>query len=96
MLIAGGARRGGLLSGSSVPMYPAHDKRLKALARMGETVVLSPPRSMPLWVKAFITVAGVVVVGLLSVAIYLLVMISIALSGLFTLLPTVLLHAILR
>jgi Zn-dependent protease with chaperone function len=96
MLVAGGVRRGGLLSGSSVPMYPAHDKRLKALARMGATVVLSSPRSMPLWVKALIAVAGVVVVGLLSVVIYLLVMVSIALSGLFTLLPTVLLHALLR
>jgi Zn-dependent protease with chaperone function len=96
MLVAGGARRGGLLSGSSVPMYPAHDKRLKALARMGATVVLSPPRRMPLWVQLLIAVAGVVVVSLLSVAIYLLVMISIALSGLFTLLPTVLLHALLR
>lgn len=96
MLVAGGARRGGLLSGSSVPMHPANDKRLKALARMGATVVLSPPRSMPLWVKALIAVAGVVVVSLLSVAIYLLVMVSIALSGLFTLLPTVLLHALLR
>lgn len=96
MLLAGGARRGGLLSGSSVPMYPANDKRLKALARMGATVVLSPPRTMPLWVKGFIAVAGVVVVGLMSVVIYLLVMVSIALSGLFTLLPTVLLHALLR
>lgn len=96
MLVAGGARRGGLLSGSSVPMYPAHDKRLKALARMGATVVLSPPRRMPLWVQLLIAVAGAVVVSLLSVAIYLLVMVSIALSGLFTLLPTVLLHALLR
>lgn len=96
MLIAGGARRGGLLSGSSVPMYPAHHKRLKALAKMGATVVLSPPRSMPLWVKALVAAAGVVVVSLLCVAIYLLVVISIALSGLFTLIPTALLHALLR
>lgn len=96
MLVAGGARRGGLLSGSSMPMYPPHDKRLKALARMGATVTLSPPRGMPVWMKLLIAVAGVVVASLLSVAIYLLVMISIALSGLFTLLPTVILHAILR
>ncbi|WP_129781168.1 M48 family metalloprotease [Peristeroidobacter soli] len=96
MLVAGGARRGGLLSGSSVPMYPAHDKRLKALARMGATVVLSAPRRMPLWAQLLVGVLGVVVVSLLSVAIYLLVMVSIALSGLFTLLPTVLLHALLR
>jgi hypothetical protein len=96
MLVAGGARRGGLLSGSSVPMYPPHDKRLKALARMGATIALSPPRSMPLWAKVFIAVAGVVVVSLLSVAIYLLVMVSIALSGLFTLLPAAILHVLLR
>ena len=41
-------------------------------------------------------VAGAVVVALLSVAIYLLVMVSIALSGLFTFFPAILLHAILR
>jgi hypothetical protein len=96
MLVAGAARRGGLLSGSSLPMYPPHDKRLKALARMGATVTLSPPPSMPVWIKLLIAAAGVLVVVLLSVAIYLLVMISIALSGLFTLLPTVILHALLR
>ncbi|WP_116807852.1 M48 family metalloprotease [Steroidobacter cummioxidans] len=96
MLIAGGAHRGGLLSGSSVPMYPAHDKRLKALARMGATVVLSPPRRTPLWLQMVIAAAGVVVVALMSVATYLLVMVSIALSGLFTLFPTVILHALLR
>jgi hypothetical protein len=96
MLVAGGARRGGLLSGSTVPMYPAHHKRLKALARMGATVVLTPPPRMPLWVQLLIGAAGVLIVSLLSVAIYLLVMISIALSGLFTLLPTILLHALLR
>ncbi len=96
MLVAGHAGRGGLLSGSSVPMYPAHDKRLKALARMGASVVLSPPPRMPLWVQLLIAIGGAVVVSLMSVAIYLLVMVSIALSGLFTMLPTVILHAILR
>lgn len=96
MLIAGGAHRGGLLSGSSVSMYPPHDKRLKALGRMGASVVLSPSRSMPLWLQVVIAVAGVVVVALMSVATYLLVMLSITLSGLFTLFPTVILHALLR
>jgi hypothetical protein len=96
MLVAGAAGRGGLLSGSTVPMHPAHDKRLKALARMGATVTLSPPRSMPLWVKLLIAVAGVVVVSLMSVVVYLLVILSLAFSGLFTLLPAILLHALLR
>lgn len=96
MLVASGASRGGLLSGSTVPMYPAHDKRLKALARMGASVTLSPPRSMPLWVKLLIGVAGVVVVSLMSVVVYLLVILSLAFSMLFTLLPAIILHAMLR
>ena len=96
MLVIGSANRGGMLSGSSVPMYPALDKRLKALARLGATVTLSPPRKIPPWVVLVIAVGGTVVAGLLCVVIYLLVMVSIALSGLFTFLPAVLLHAILR
>jgi Zn-dependent protease with chaperone function len=96
MLVAGGAHGAGLLSGSSLPMYPAHDKRLKALARMGATVTLSPPPPMAFWLQIFIAVAGVFVVALMTLATYLLVMISIALSGLFTLFPAVILHALLR
>lgn len=96
MLVARSAGRGGLLSGSAVPMYPAHDKRLKALARMGATVTLAAPRSTPLWQQLLIVGVGALIVSLLSVAIYLLVIISIALSGLFTLLPAIILHAILR
>lgn len=96
MLVAGGTHRGGLLSGSSVPMHPPHENRLKALAHMGANVVLSPPPGRPFWLQLLIAVGGVVVVSLLSVATYLLVMISIAFSGLFTLLPTMILHALLR
>lgn len=96
MLVVGSSSRGGLLSGSSVPMYPTLDKRLKALARMGATVVLSPPRQFPLWLQLLFAAAGFVCAALLGVAIYLLVMVSIALSGLFTFLPAMILHAILR
>lgn len=96
MLVIGSAQRGGMLSGSSVPMYPALDKRLKALGRMGATVSPVAARRMPLWMQLLIAAAGTVVVALLCVAIYLLVMVSIALSGLFTFLPAILLHAILR
>jgi hypothetical protein len=96
MLIIGNPRRSGLLSGSSVPMYPRLDKRLKALGRMGATVVLTPSRRMPLWLQLVIGAAGLVIAALLGVVIYLLVMISIAFSGLFTLLPAMILHAILR
>lgn len=96
MLVVGSSHRGGLLSGSSVPMYPALDKRLKALGRMGATIVLSPPRQLPLWMQLLFAVAVVVCAALLSVAIYLLVMVSIALSGLFTFMPAMILHAILR
>lgn len=96
MLIVGNSRRGGVLSGSSVPMYPALDKRLKALGRMGATIALTPPRQMPLWLKLVMGLAALICVALLSVAIYLLVMVSIALSGLFTMMPAMILHAILR
>lgn len=96
MLVIGGSQRGGLLSGSSVPMYPAMDKRLKALARMGATVSIQPRRTMPVWLQLLIAVAGVVIGALLCVVVYLLVMVSIALSGLFTFLPAIILHAILR
>ncbi|HEY0684306.1 MAG TPA: M48 family metalloprotease [Steroidobacter sp.] len=96
MLVAGSSRRGGLLSGSTLPMYPPAHKRLEALARMGATVVLSPPRRMPLWVQIVIALAGVLVISLLSVAIYLLVILSVAFSMLFTLMPAMILHVILR
>ena len=96
MLVVGSSHRGGLLSGSSVPMYPALDKRLKALARMGATIILTPPRTLPLWLQLVVAIAGAFCAVLLSIAIYLLVMVSIALSGLFTFLPAIILHAILR
>ena len=41
-------------------------------------------------------VLGVIVFGLLSVVVYLLVIVSAALSGMFTLVPAGILHAILR
>ena len=96
MLVIGGSQRGGILSGSSVPMYPAMDKRLKALGQMGASVTIEPRRTLPAWLQLLIAVAGVVIVGLLCVVVYLLVMVSIGLSGLFTFLPAVLLHALLR
>ena len=96
MLVVGSSHRGGLLSGSSVPMYPALDKRLKALGRMGASIVLTPPRQLPLWMLLLFTAAGAVCAVLLSIAIYLLVMVSIGLSGLFTFMPAMILHAMLR
>lgn len=96
MLVVGSSHRGGLLSGSAVPMYPALDKRLKALGRMGASIVLTPPRQLPLWMKVLFTVAGAFCAVLLSIALYLLVMVSIAMSGLFTFAPAMILHVILR
>jgi hypothetical protein len=96
MLVADSSRRGGLLSGSSVPMYPTLDKRLKALARMGATITLTPPHVSPLWLQILFAAGGLLCALLLTVAIYLLVLISVALSGLFTLMPAMILHAILR
>ena len=96
MLVIGSLQRAGMLSGSSVPMYPGTDKRLKALGRMGAATVSIETRRTPLWVQLIIAAAGLVIVPLLCVVVYLLVMVSIGLSGLFTFVPAISLHALLR
>jgi len=51
---------------------------------------------MPLPLLLLIGALGVIVLGLLSVCVVLLVWVSVAISGLFTIFPTAILHAILR
>jgi Zn-dependent protease with chaperone function len=85
-----------ILGGSSVPMSPSLDKRLKALGVMGARVTPRAGRVVPpltwLIVAPLIAIVAVlmcgVVVGLLFV--------SAATSALFTWLPALLLHALLR
>jgi Zn-dependent protease with chaperone function len=96
MLVVDSSDHGGLFSGSGVAMYPALDKRLSALGRMGAAIALMAPRQFPLWLQLLFAAGSLVCALLLSAAIYLLVVISLALSSIFTLLPTMILHAVLR
>ncbi|MEO7757167.1 MAG: M48 family metalloprotease, partial [Dokdonella sp.] len=85
-----------ILGGSAVPMSPALDKRLKALGVMGAHVAPRTGATLPTatWlilaplVAIVVVLMGMVVVGLLFV--------SVALSGLFTWLPALAIHALLR
>lgn len=95
MLVTGSASGDGLLSGSSVTMYPAMEQRLKALGRMGAAVAVPERRISPVLWFVIAPVSALIAV-LLCVVIYLLVIISVAFSGLFTWFPTMILHFILR
>lgn len=81
-----------------VPIFPAPARRLTALVRMGASAAYqpAPPSQMPLWAKTVIGLLGSIAAGLLLLLLPLLAMASTMLTGLFTLLPTALLHALLR
>ena len=86
----------GTLGVSIVPIFPSLQKRIAALDRMGAHVELKPKAPMPWWLVAVLGAVAVIVLGLLGVVVYLLVLVSAALSGLFTLVPAGILHALLR
>lgn len=86
-----------LFSGSAVRMSPSYERRLNALRKLGAQIESRRPRTQippAMWLVLAPIIA--LVAGLLSVALFLLVYVSIALSGFFTWLPAILLHAILR
>ena len=85
-----------LFSGSSVAMSPPLERRLRALGRMGAQTSGTSRRTLPLVAWCVLVPIIALVVGLMSFAMFLLVYISVALSGMFTWLPVILLHAILR
>ncbi len=92
----------GLFGGwASAIAFPALRKRHRALQRMDADPVspgaLAPDtRRLPPLVKLFIAVALPLVGVLMCIAVVLLVWLSAAMSGMFTILPAALLHAILR
>lgn len=89
-----GAR--GIMGGSSVPMAPSLDRRLKALGLMGAHVLPAAGRTMsPLTIAILVPVFALVAV-LMGAVVFGLLYVSLALSGLFTWLPAVLVHALLR
>jgi Zn-dependent protease with chaperone function len=81
---------------SIVPIFPSPQKRVAALTRMGAHVSLQARPSMP-WPLAVVGAALIAIVAaLMSVVVFLLVMVSTAISGLFTIFPAAALHFLLR
>lgn len=95
MSMTHGRARAGILSGSSVPMFPSIERRLKALATMGANVTITT-RHIPGWMWLAGIPIGLVLAGLLGLVMFLLVWLSVALSGMFTWVPAVIIHMILR
>jgi hypothetical protein len=85
-----------LFSGSPVAMSPSLDRRLRALGLMGAQPENTAIRRIPLLGWLVLGPVLALVAGLMAFAMFLLVYISVAMSGMFTWLPVVLLHAILR
>ena len=85
-----------ILGGSSVPMSPSLDRRLKALGVMGAQVSLRAGRTMPPWAWIVLGPLMAVLAVLMSAVVFGLLYVSVALSGLFTWFPAVLVNALLR
>ena len=83
-------------SSAVVSMSPALDKRLKALGGIGAHVSPRAGKSVP--PPAWLVLAPVMalVAGLMSAVVVGLLFVSLVLSGLFTWLPALLIHALLR
>ena len=95
MSLTQSSRRGGVLSSSAVPMFPSIERRLKALGNMGATVLIAV-RQIPMRTWLVGIPRGLQLAGLIGMATFLAMGLSIALSGIFTLLPALIIHSILR
>ena len=85
-----------IFGGSSVPMAPSLDRRLKALGILGAQVAPRSGRQLPFIAWCVLAPVLALIAGLMSVVVVGLLYISVALSGMFTWLPVVILHALLR
>lgn len=88
-----------LLGGSYASLFPPLRRRLQALIRMGaDAQVLAMPAasSRPLLLTLLVAPLIAIVAVLMGIVVVLLIWLSLALSGLFTVLPATLLHAVLR
>jgi Zn-dependent protease with chaperone function len=81
---------------SAVPIFPSMERRGRALVRMGAHITQQPRTRMPWWLTLILGGLGAMVGGLLCLVIYLLVILSAALSGMFTIMPAAVLHLLLR
>lgn len=90
----------GLFSSSGAKMFPSLARRLHALTGMGANVSTIKSQSswenLPVLGRIILVPVGALVLFLFAIVIVLLAYVSVALSGLFTWLPAILVHAILR
>ncbi len=98
-VVGTGSRGGSILSASVVPIFPPIAAREKALARMGahaQPVGAGGFASLPATLRAVLIGAYGLCFVLGGFAVYLLIILSAAVSGLFLIVPAALLHAVLR
>ncbi len=93
---AGGAGALGPFGTALVPIFPTPEKRVAALVRMGAHVALEPKPRVPWPLVVVFAVLLSIFAALMGVVVYLLAIVSAALSGLFTVVPAALLHLLLR
>lgn len=85
----------GFIDGAVLSFFPDQRKRLEALAAQGATVRLVEQKfPLVMWLVGL--PLGAILVALFSTLIYLLMVVSLMLSMLFTLLPVAAIHALLR
>jgi hypothetical protein len=84
------------LFGTSALMTPSLDHRLKALGVLGAQVSLRAQQRLPIWKWLALLPIGLLLIGLMGLVLYLLMFVSAAMSGLFTGLPVIIIHAVLR
>lgn len=100
-VVGTGSRSGGsILSASVVPIFPPLSRREQALAKMGahaQSVAAGGAFSrLPGPLRALIVGAYALCFVLGGLAVYLLIVLSAAVSGMFLIVPAALLHALLR
>jgi Zn-dependent protease with chaperone function len=90
----------GLFRSAGAKMFPSLALRVQALSRLGASVSVPLERSawaqMPLIARLILIPVGMLVLSLFFAVIAGLAYVSVALSGLFTWLPALLLHALIR
>jgi Zn-dependent protease with chaperone function len=82
--------------GSVVPIFPSVARRVAALTRMGAHVSLEPKPRVPWPLAAVFGALLALIAALMCVVIGLLVLVSTAMSGMFTFFPAAIAHALLR
>lgn len=81
---------------SLVPIFPSVQKRVAALNRMGAHTSLQPKPPLPKPLAILFGIAIAIGAVLMSIVVFLLVVVSTAISGLFTIFPAALVHFLLR